>query len=114
MHMTVYNWLSLLGVPGMLAALGRITFTMPAMATGGVMPYEVSAQIAKSAADIQGTLNANNEDLIQTIISVAGQLVAAVGRIQPGQSAGGMTAQQVIDEINRRTLMFGASPLKGV
>lgn len=99
---------------GMLAALKGVTFTMPAMATGGVMPYEVSAQIAKSAADIQGTLNANNEDLIQTIISVAGQLVAAVGRIQPGQSAGGMTAQQVIDEINRRTLMFGASPLKGV
>lgn len=99
---------------GMAAALRGITFRMPAMATGGVMPYEVSAQIAKSTADIQGTLNANNEDLIQTIISVAGQLVAAVGRIQPGQSAGGMTAQQVIDEINRRTLMFGASPLKGV
>ena len=99
---------------GMAAALRGITFRLPAMATGGVMPYEVSAQIAKSAADIQGTLNANNEDLIQTIISVAGQLVAAVGRIQPGQSAGGMTAQQVIDEINRRTLMFGASPLKGV
>lgn len=100
---------------GMLAALKGVTFTMPAMATGGVMPYEVSAQIAKSTADIQGTLNANNEDLIQTIISVAGQLVAAVGRIQPGQTGqGGTTAQQVIDEINRRTLMFGASPLKGV
>lgn len=100
---------------GLLAALKGVTFTMPAMATGGVMPYEVSAQIAKSTADIQGTLNANNEDLIQTIISVAGQLVAAVGRIQPGQTGqGGTTAQQVIDEINRRTLMFGASPLKGV
>lgn len=100
---------------GMMAALNGITFTMPAMATGGVMPYEVSAQIAKSAADIQGTLNANNEDLIQTIISVAGQLVSAVGRIQPGQTGqGGLTAQQVINEINRQTLMFGASPLKGV
>lgn len=100
---------------GMLAALSRVQIKMPAMATGGVMPYEVSAQIAKSTADIQGTLNANNEDLIQTIISVAGQLVAAVGRIQPGQTGqGGLTAQQVINEINRQTLMFGASPLKGV
>jgi hypothetical protein len=100
---------------GMIAALRGITFTVPAMATGGIMPYEVSAQIARTGEDIQNTLNANNEDLIQTIISVAGQLVAAVGRIQPSQTgAGGATAQQVIDEINRRTLMFGASPLKGV
>jgi hypothetical protein len=100
---------------GMMAALSRVQIRMPAVASGSLVPYEVSAQIAKSTADLQGTLNANNEDLIQTIISVAGQLVAAVGRIQPGQpSAAGLTAQQVIDEINRRTLMFGASPLKGV
>ena len=100
---------------GMLTALSRVQVRMPAVASGSLVPYEVSAQIAKSTADLQGTLNANNEDLIQTIISVAGQLVAAVGRIQPGQpSAAGLTAQQVIDEINRRTLMFGASPLKGV
>ena len=100
---------------GMMAALSQVQIRMPAVASGSLVPYEVSAQIAKSTADLQGTLNANNEDLIQTIISVAGQLVAAVGRIQPGQpSAAGLTAQQVIDEINRRTLMFGASPLKGV
>lgn len=100
---------------GMIAALRGITFTVPAMATGGIMPYEVSAQIARTGEDIRNTLNANNEDLIQTIISVAGQLVAAVGRIQNNQTgAGGLTAQQVINEINRQTLMFGASPLKGV
>jgi hypothetical protein len=101
---------------GMISALRGITFTMPAMATGGIMPYEVSAQIAKSTAEINSTLNANNEDLIQTIISVAGQIVAALNRQNSPQpvGAGGLTAQQVINEINRQTLMFGASPLKGV
>lgn len=101
---------------GMIAALRGITFTLPAMATGGIMPYEVSAQIAKSTAEIESTLNANNEDLIQTIISVAGQIVAALNRQNSPQPvvAGGLIAQQVINEINRQTLMFGASPLKGV
>ena len=101
---------------GMISALRGITFTMPAMATGGIMPYEVSAQIAKSTAEINSTLNANNEDLIQTIISVAGQIVAALNRQGSPQpaGAGSLTAQQVINEINRQTLMFGASPLKGV
>ena len=87
------------------------------MATGSVMPYEVSAQIAKSAADIQGTLDANNEDLIQTIISVIGQQTAAIVAALQGQrhgNVGGLNAQQIINEINRRTQMFSASPLAGV
>ena len=102
---------------GMLAALRGIEFRIPAMATGSVMPYEVSAQIAKSAADIQGTLDANNEDLIQTIISVIGQQTAAIVAALQGQrhgNVGGLNAQQIINEINRRTQMFSASPLAGV
>ncbi len=99
---------------GMLAALRGIEFRVPAMATGSVMPYEVSAQIAKSAADIQGTLDANNEDLIQTIISVIGQQTAAiVAALQRQGAAGGMSPQQVVDYINRRSMM-GLQPLKGV
>jgi len=102
---------------GMVAALRGVTFRMPAMATGTVMPYEVAAQVARTGEDIQNTLNANNEDLIQTIISVASQLVAAVqasGRSQPTNPIGGLTAQQLINDINRRTQMFGASPLTGI
>ena len=101
---------------GMVNALRGITFKMPAMATGGIMPYEVSAQIAKSAADIQGTLDANNEDLIQTIISVIGaQTTALVTALTNNrQTVGGQSAQQIINEINRRTQMFSASPLAGV
>ena len=108
---TMYNAVT----AGMVTALRGLQFRVPAMATGAVLPYEVSAQIARSTADLQGTLDANNEDLIQTIISVAGQIVAAIQR-QPsgGVSVGGATAQQLINEINRRTQMFSASPLKGV
>lgn len=98
---------------GMVAAMSRITFRMPAMA-GSVMPYEVSAQIARAGEDIRQTLDENNEDLIQTIISVAAQIVAAMNSRPVQQSARSVTPQQVIDEINRRTQMFGASPLMGV
>ena len=83
------------------------------MATGSVLPYDVSAQIAKTGDDIMGTLNANNEDLIQTIISVAGQLVAAVqntGR-NGAPAAGGLTVDEMIRQINQRTQMLGRSPL---
>ena len=101
---------------GMMAALRGLQFRMPAMATGSVMPYSVSEQIARSASELQGTLDANNEDLIQTIISVAGQIVAAVNGLQARQPQGvnGPSAQQLINEINRRTQMFSVSPLKGV
>lgn len=99
---------------GMIAAMNAITFRMPAMATGAVMPYEIAAQIAQSTDRLERTLDANNEDLIQTIISVAAQIVAAMNSRPVQQSARSVTPQQVIDEINRRTQMFGASPLMGV
>lgn len=98
---------------GMLRAMQSVAFRMPAVA-GSVMPYEVSAQIAKAGEDIRQTLDANNEDLIQTIISVAAQIVAAMNSRPVQQSARSVTPQQVIDEINRRTQMFGVSPLMGV
>ena len=103
---------------GMLTALRSITFRLPAVATSAV-PYEVAAQAATSAADMQATLDANNEDLIQTIISVIGaQTTAIVAALQAMERNGAtgslLTAQQVINEINRRTQMFSASPLKGV
>ena len=99
---------------GMLAALSKVRFRMPAMATGAVLPYEIAAQIARTGEAIEDTLNANNEDLIQVIISTIGAqtsaLVAALQALRAG-GEGGMTARQVIEEINRRTQMFGASPI---
>ncbi|MBQ9039303.1 MAG: hypothetical protein IJ119_07445 [Clostridia bacterium] len=93
-----------------------LNYHAPVMASGTVLPYDVAAQIARAGMDIQNTLDANNEDLIQTIISVAGQIVAAVqaqgNREQgTGNRNGGLTAQQVIDDINRRAQMFGSSPI---
>ena len=106
------------GVIGGLDRLASLSFHAPALASGGVLPYEVAAQVARAGADIQSTLDANNEELIQTIIQMAGQIVAAVqasGRDRSAASpVGGLTARQVIDEINRRTQMMGASPLQGV
>lgn len=92
-----------------------MAFNTPAMASGTVLPYDISEQLARSSQDIRNTLDANNEDLIQTIISVAGQIVTALDGMQAASnSAGGLTAQQVINAINQRTQMFGASPLAGV
>ena len=95
-------------------AASQIEFHMPAMASGTVLPYDVSAQIAKTGQDIMTAMDANNEDLIQTIISVAGQIVNALGGLRAAPAVGGVTAQQVINALNQRTQMFGESPLQGV
>ena len=103
------------GTIGNVAAIRGLEYHAPVMASGSVLPYEVAAQVARTGADIRNTLDSNNEDLIQTIISVAGQIVAAVQMSgqnqQPSGAGGGLTAQQLINDINRRAQMFGASPL---
>ena len=103
---------------GGLSGLSSIQYHSPVMATGSVLPYDVAAQIAKSGEDICNTLDANNEDLIQTIISVIGAqttaIVTALRSSGQTRTTEGINVQQVINEINRQTLMFGASPLKGV
>jgi hypothetical protein len=107
---------AIVGSIGGLAA-ANIRYHEPVMATGTVLPYDVAAQIAKTGADIQGTLDANNEDLIQTIISVIGAQTSAIVAAlkanpqQQGVAAGALTAQQMIDDINRRAQMFGSSPI---
>ena len=101
---------------GMVAAMRGITFQVPAVAAGAVVPYEVAAQAQRASADLRSALDANNEDLIQTIISVAGQIVSAIQERRRGgeEGRGGLSAQQLIDEINRRTQMYSASPIRGV
>jgi len=108
---------AIVGTLGNLSGLANIQYHEPIMASGTVLPYDVAAQIARTGMDLQNTLDANNEDLIQTIISVAGQIVAAVqnsGNREQGagnRNGGGLTAQQVINDINRRAQMFGSSPI---
>ncbi len=101
-----------------LAAIeGTVRVTPPVAATGAVTPYEVG-QRSESDAALRSALDANNADLIQTIISVIGAqtsaIVQAVNGLQGGRGDSGASAQRIIDEINRRTQMFSMSPLKGV
>jgi len=107
---------AIVGTLGRLSGVANIQVHEPVMATGTVLPYDVAAQIERTGADIQNTLDANNEDLIQTIISVIGaQTSAIVSALRTNQQQGaannGLTARQVIDDINRRAQMFGSSPI---
>lgn len=99
---------------GRLSA-ANIAYHAPALATGAVLPYDVAAQIARTGEGIENALDANTEDLIQTIISVVGaQTTALVNALQPRVGRGEtLTARQVIGEINRMTQMFGTSPVRG-
>ena len=100
---------------GNLAAVSGIAYHEPVMASGSVLPYEVAAQIARTGADIQQTMDANTEDLIQTIISVIGAqttaLVSALRTNQQQNNGTGLTAQQLINQLNQRAQMFGRSPI---
>ena len=115
-----------IGVPEADAALlrrlsaieGTVNLVPPVAATGTVAPYEVSRQ-GRGDERLRGALDANNADLIQTIISVIGAqtsaIVQAVNGLQgAGRGEGAVSAQRIIDEINRRTQMYALSPLRGV
>lgn len=101
-----------------LAAIeGTVRMTPPVAATGAVTPYE-AARRGEGDAALRSALDANNADLIQTIIRVIGAqtsaIVQAVNGLRGGRGEGGMSAQRIIDEINRRTQMYSASPIRGM
>lgn len=110
---------STIGATAELSTVRGLDYYAPAMATGGVMPYDVSAQIARSTAALQGTLDANNEDLIQAMVSAIGNasltIVNAIQAQMRGIGGGNnVTAQQLINEINRQSMMYGRTPIQGV
>jgi hypothetical protein len=94
----------------------RISYTAPVMSTGSVVPYSV-AKSQSDADDITGAIEASNDDLkdvlVQAIASAAQLVVSAVNskNMSVSVDADSIT-QHTIDEINRRTMMFQASPLK--
>ena len=96
--------------------LRGLEYYAPAMSAGAVLPYAVNAQADGPDDGLRSVLDANNEDLIQTIISVIGAqtsaIVSALNAIQrQAGAAAGPSAQQIIDDINRRAQMFGESPI---
>lgn len=103
---------------GMLAALKSIQFRMPVMATGSVTPYAVASDAAQRDRELQDTMNNNNEDLIQAMVSAIGNaanaIITAVQTQGGNNHIAGLTSRQVLDEFNRAAMMYAASPLKGV
>ena len=103
---------------GMLAALKGIQFHMPVMATGSVTPYAVASEAAQRDRVLQDTMNNNNEDLIQAMVSAIGNaanaIITAVQAQGGNNHIAGLTSRQVLDEFNRAAMMYAASPLKGV
>ena len=96
-----------------------VDYYAPAMATGGIMPYDVAMQIARSTQELQNTLDANNEDLIQAMVSAVGNAAQSIVQAMMTQAARGnqncpMNTRMVVDDINRAGQMFGQSPIKGV
>lgn len=93
-----------------------VTFTTPAMATGTVVPYSVSASTA-GGNSVAGTIEASNEELgsvvIQAVTNAATAIVTAIE-----ENSGTVVnldadsiATSTIKEINRRTRAMGRSPL---
>jgi len=102
------------------AIANGVTFAVPAMATGTVMPYSVSAAAQGGGNGVTGAIEASNEELGSIIIQAVTNATAAI--VDAIQEYGGTTvnlderslSSSVIKEINRRTRMAGKSPLYGV
>lgn len=104
-----------------LAALtSGVTYAAPAYSTGSIVPYEITAEIRRSTAELKAAIAEAAEETISSNISALGALgQVIVSALQ--QYGGGNTpvfdadsmVQQTIDEINRRTRTLGRSPLIG-
>ena len=99
-----------------LSALSNVSYTAPAVASGTVMPYSVTVSEA-SLDKLAGTIETSNDELGQVVVSaISSAAMAIITALQQAQMRGespdlsGIT-QQTIDDINRRTRMFSASPI---
>ena len=99
------------------AIANGVTFAVPAMATGTVMPYSVSAAAQGGGSGVTGAIEASNEELGSIIIQSVTNATAAI--VDAIQEYSGTTVNldensltsSVIKQINRRTMMSGKSPL---
>lgn len=93
----------------------RVTFTAPVMSTGSVMPYSVAN--VGNTTDIADTIEASNgemsDTMVQAIAGAANLIVSAIKALNLNVNVDmDSVTQRTIDDINRRTVMFQASPLK--
>lgn len=93
-----------------------VTFTIPAMATGTIVPYSVSASTA-GGNNVTGAIEASNDELGSVIIqAVTNATTAIVTAIEENSGTvvnldANSIATSTIKEINRRTRAMGKSPL---
>ena len=96
------------------AISSQIAYSVPLMATGTVVPYSITKA---DLMELGHTIEASNDDLqyalVQAIAQAANLIVAAVQDIDTTTTIDqNMITKRTIEDINRRTLMFQASPLK--
>ena len=105
------------------ALSANVTYTAPVYSSegGGVMPYAVQAEIKRQTMQLQQAIDEAKEEMISAHISVMGESVQSlISAMQKYGSRNDGTAldadaitQHTIDEINRRTMSMGRSPLLG-
>lgn len=95
-----------------------VNFAVPAVATGSVAPYSVSAN-TNGGNGVTGAIEASNDELANVVTQVVTNATSAiVGAIQDysGTTVNldkNSLAEAVIQEINRRTRVANKSPLIG-
>ena len=105
----------------LLDRLAEITqsanFSIPAVATGTITPYGVSGSAGSGSGNVVEEIHASNEETTRTIVQAIGSatnsICAAVEQysgVEISVDADSLS-QHTVDYINRKTRMFGTSPL---
>lgn len=92
-------------------------FSIPAVATGTITPYGVSGSAGGGPGTVVEEIHASNEETTRTIVQAIGSatnsICAAVEQysgVEVSVDADSLS-QHTVDYINRKTRMFGTSPL---
>ena len=92
-------------------------FSIPAVATGAITPYGVSGSAGSGSGNVVEEIHASNEETTRTIVQAIGSatnsICAAVEQysgVEVSVDADSLS-QHTVDYINRKTRMFGTSPL---
>lgn len=92
-------------------------FSIPAVATGTITPYGVSGSAGSGSGNVVEEIHASNKETTRTIVQAIGSatnsICAAVEQysgVEVSVDADSLS-QHTVDYINRKTRMFGTSPL---
>jgi len=103
--------LTSIGVPSVSAPLASLG--TPAMASGSVLPYEVSRRVLEALNGVTEAIDNQTIDLVsamnQNRVALAQAIIAALD----GIGVGGASTTNVTRDINRQTRMLGQSVLLG-